>query len=51
MISTPGYETLVTDSVKNTDPEAAREYGFDRPFYELNFNFGPKPIVQSTVKN
>jgi protocatechuate 3,4-dioxygenase beta subunit len=35
--------SLVTDFVLNNSIGAAAQYGFNRPFYEVEFNFGLKP--------
>jgi len=36
--------SLVADFTLNESPQAAAAYGFDAPFYEVEFNFGLKPI-------
>lgn len=38
-------DSLVADFFENNDPEAAKQYGYPTPFYELEFNFGLKPKV------
>jgi protocatechuate 3,4-dioxygenase beta subunit len=35
--------SLIAEFVHNDDPAAAQQYGFDGPFYELEFAFGLKP--------
>jgi protocatechuate 3,4-dioxygenase beta subunit len=37
-------DSLIAEFVKNDDPNAAKQYGFDRPFYELDFKFGLKVV-------
>lgn len=36
-------DSLVADFVRNDDPQAAAQVGYDRPFHEVTFNFGLKP--------
>lgn len=36
-------DSLVADFIENNDAEAAAQYDYPTPFYELEFNFGMKP--------
>jgi protocatechuate 3,4-dioxygenase beta subunit len=36
--------SLIADFVLNESTEAAARYGFNAPFYEVEFNFGLKPV-------
>lgn len=36
-------DSLVADFTANKDADAAKQYGYDVPFYELEFNFGLQP--------
>jgi protocatechuate 3,4-dioxygenase beta subunit len=36
-------DSLVADFVTNTDLDAARQFGYTTPFYEVTFNFGLQP--------
>jgi catechol 1,2-dioxygenase len=38
-------DSLVIDFVSNDSPEAANQYGFNAPFYEVDFDFGLKPLA------
>jgi catechol 1,2-dioxygenase len=40
-------DSLIAEFIKNDDVNAARQYAFDTPFYELDFNFRLKPASQA----